>query len=228
MKVIVSQSEPLEAGAGLAVVGLYEDGSLPEALAALAGAGDAKGAFKKKLLLHAGDGPRARHRPRQARGGRRRAPARRRGAGGEGGRAAGGELGRLGAAGVRRRRRRRGSAGRPARSSAPTASTASRARGRGRRRAGAGHRVADAAGAGGRRRGGRDGARLRRGPEPRPRPAEHPRQLRHAELPGGPRRGDRRRPRAPSRSTCSGPSRSPPRAWAAWSPSAAAAASRRG
>jgi leucyl aminopeptidase len=55
MKVIVSQSDPLAVGVGLAVVGLYEDGSLPDALAGLAGAGDAKGAFKKKLLLHAGD-----------------------------------------------------------------------------------------------------------------------------------------------------------------------------
>jgi leucyl aminopeptidase len=55
MKVIVSQSDPLAVGVGLAVVGLYEDGSLPDALAGLAGAGDAKGAIKKKLLLHAGD-----------------------------------------------------------------------------------------------------------------------------------------------------------------------------
>jgi leucyl aminopeptidase len=55
MKVIVSQSEPLEAGAGLAVVGLDEGGALPQAIAALAGAGDAKGGFKKTLLLHAGD-----------------------------------------------------------------------------------------------------------------------------------------------------------------------------
>jgi leucyl aminopeptidase len=53
MKVLVTQGSPLEADAGLAVVGLYEDGSLPESLAALAGAGDAKGSFKKKLLLHA-------------------------------------------------------------------------------------------------------------------------------------------------------------------------------
>jgi leucyl aminopeptidase len=56
MKVIVSQSEPLAAGVGLTVVGLYEDGVLPAAIADLAGAGDAKGAFKKKLLLHAGAG----------------------------------------------------------------------------------------------------------------------------------------------------------------------------
>ncbi len=51
------------------------------------------------------------------------------------------------------------------------------------------------------------------------------RQLRHAELPR--RRAPRRSPPATtrSRSTCSAPSRSPPRAWAAWSPSAAAAAS---
>jgi leucyl aminopeptidase len=55
MKVIVSQSDPLDAGVGLAVVGLHEDGSLPDALAELAGAGDAQGAFKKKLLLHADD-----------------------------------------------------------------------------------------------------------------------------------------------------------------------------
>ena len=54
MKVMVTQGEPLEAGAGLAVVGLHEDGALPAAIADLAGAGDAKGAFKKKLLLHAG------------------------------------------------------------------------------------------------------------------------------------------------------------------------------
>ena len=54
-------------------------------------------------------------------------------------------------------------------------------------------------GAGERRRGGRDGTRLRRGAEPRPRPAEHPRQRRHAELPGGARRGDRRRPRGGQR-----------------------------
>jgi leucyl aminopeptidase len=53
MKVIISQSEPLAAGAGLAVVGLYEDGSLSEAIAGLTGADDAKGSFKKKLLLHA-------------------------------------------------------------------------------------------------------------------------------------------------------------------------------
>jgi leucyl aminopeptidase len=55
MKVMVSQSDPLEAGVGLAVVGLPEDGTLPDALAELAGAADAKGAFKKKLVLHAGD-----------------------------------------------------------------------------------------------------------------------------------------------------------------------------
>jgi len=50
---MVSQSEPLAAGAELAVVGLHEGGSLPEAIAGLAGADDAQGAFKKKLLLHA-------------------------------------------------------------------------------------------------------------------------------------------------------------------------------
>ena len=53
MKVVVSQSEPLAAGAGLTVVGLHEDGSPPPAIAGLAGADDAQGSFKKKLLLHA-------------------------------------------------------------------------------------------------------------------------------------------------------------------------------
>ena len=54
MKVVVSQSELLEAGAGLVALGLFEDGELPAAISALDGAGDAKGSFKKKLLLHAG------------------------------------------------------------------------------------------------------------------------------------------------------------------------------
>ncbi len=191
---MVSQSDPLDAGAGLAVVGLYEDGALPDAIAGLAGAGDAKGAFKKKLLLHAagtrilvvGLGKRE-----EADAERLRVAAAL--AAKEAGRA-GGELDRLGAAGVRRRRRRGGGAGHrhdprllPLRSL--------QGQGDGRRRAVARNRGADAAGAGGRRRGGRDGACLRRGAEPRPRPAEHSRQLRHAELPRGPRRGDRRRPR---------------------------------
>ncbi|HKA67026.1 MAG TPA: leucyl aminopeptidase [Solirubrobacterales bacterium] len=52
MKVEVRQSELSEAGAGLAVVGLYEDGSLPAEVARAPGAADAKGAFKKLLLLH--------------------------------------------------------------------------------------------------------------------------------------------------------------------------------
>ena len=55
MKVVVSQNEPLEAGADLVVLGLYEGEALPVAIAELAGSGDAKGGFKKKLLLHAGD-----------------------------------------------------------------------------------------------------------------------------------------------------------------------------
>jgi leucyl aminopeptidase len=55
MKVMVSHGDPLEVEAGLAVVGLHEDGVLPSPLAGLAGAADAKGSFKKKLLLHAGD-----------------------------------------------------------------------------------------------------------------------------------------------------------------------------
>jgi leucyl aminopeptidase len=58
MKVEVLQSEPLAAAAELAVVGLYEDGTLPSAIADLPGAVDAKGAFKKLMLLHPADGPR--------------------------------------------------------------------------------------------------------------------------------------------------------------------------
>ncbi|MCW2988397.1 MAG: Leucyl aminopeptidase [Solirubrobacterales bacterium] len=55
MKVGVSQDEPLEAGVDLAVVGLYEGEALPDGLADAPGAADAKGAFKKTLLLlHAG------------------------------------------------------------------------------------------------------------------------------------------------------------------------------
>jgi leucyl aminopeptidase len=57
MKVEVTQDDLLAAGAGLAVAGLYEDESLPEALAALAGADGAKGGFKKLTRLHAGGAP---------------------------------------------------------------------------------------------------------------------------------------------------------------------------
>ena len=56
MRVEVRQSELLQAGADLTVVGLYEDGTLPAAIAATPGAGDAKGGFKKLALLHPGDG----------------------------------------------------------------------------------------------------------------------------------------------------------------------------
>jgi len=52
MKVEVRQGELLEAEAGLAVAGLCEDGSLPSPLADLPGAAAAKGAYKKRLLLH--------------------------------------------------------------------------------------------------------------------------------------------------------------------------------
>jgi leucyl aminopeptidase len=55
MKVLVTQSDPLAAGVDLAVVGLHEGGTLPSAIADLAGAGGAKGAFEKKLLLHSGE-----------------------------------------------------------------------------------------------------------------------------------------------------------------------------
>jgi leucyl aminopeptidase len=52
MKVEVRQGELTEAAAGLAVVGLHEDGELPDAVAAAAGAGDARATFKEKLLLY--------------------------------------------------------------------------------------------------------------------------------------------------------------------------------
>ena len=55
MKVEVRQSEALQAGTDLVAVGLCDGESLPAAVAELAGAGDAKGGFKKKLLLHAAD-----------------------------------------------------------------------------------------------------------------------------------------------------------------------------
>ena len=57
MKVEVRQGELLEAEAGLAVAGLCEEGSLPAAIAALPGAAAAKGGFKKRLSLHAGERP---------------------------------------------------------------------------------------------------------------------------------------------------------------------------
>jgi leucyl aminopeptidase len=47
MKVDVRQSELTEVDADLGVVGLYEDESLPPAIAGAPGAGDAKGGFKK-------------------------------------------------------------------------------------------------------------------------------------------------------------------------------------
>jgi leucyl aminopeptidase len=52
MKVDVRQSELLESGTDLVAVGLYEGESLPAALADEPGAGSAKGAYKKLLLLH--------------------------------------------------------------------------------------------------------------------------------------------------------------------------------
>jgi leucyl aminopeptidase len=55
MKVEVRQSDPIEAGADLTVVGLYDGGSPPPALSGVPGAGNARGAFKKRLLLHQGE-----------------------------------------------------------------------------------------------------------------------------------------------------------------------------
>jgi len=55
MKVEVRQGELLAVEVELAVAGLCEDESLPSALAELPGAAAAKGGFKKRLLLHAGE-----------------------------------------------------------------------------------------------------------------------------------------------------------------------------
>jgi leucyl aminopeptidase len=54
MKIEIRQEE-VPAKAALTVVGLDENGTLPSAVAEIAGAAGAKGTFKKKLLLHAGD-----------------------------------------------------------------------------------------------------------------------------------------------------------------------------
>jgi leucyl aminopeptidase len=57
MKVEVIQGDPLAADAGLAVIGLYEGESLPDAVAALPGADGGKGGFKRLTSLHSGTAP---------------------------------------------------------------------------------------------------------------------------------------------------------------------------
>jgi len=52
MKVMVRQSPLLEAGSGLAVIGLYEGGKLPDEIVAIPGSDQAQGGFKKLRLLH--------------------------------------------------------------------------------------------------------------------------------------------------------------------------------
>jgi leucyl aminopeptidase len=59
MRVDVSQVEPLEVDTGLLVVGLFEDGSLPEGLLEAPGAAGARGGFKKLSELHPQGAPRA-------------------------------------------------------------------------------------------------------------------------------------------------------------------------
>ncbi len=54
MKIAVQQGDLLEAEAELTVIGLYEDGSLPSAIGEVPGTADAKGAFKKSMLLRPG------------------------------------------------------------------------------------------------------------------------------------------------------------------------------
>jgi len=59
MKVSVSDTPLAQAGADLLVVGLFDGESLPAELASANGAADARGAFKKRLLLHPGEPARA-------------------------------------------------------------------------------------------------------------------------------------------------------------------------
>ena len=219
------ESRSPEVDADLLVVGLYEGEELPAELAAAPGAADAKGGFKKLSTAPSREAPPgAGRRARQARGDRRRARPGRRGAGRQGGGQARGGLARLAAC----------------RSPTTTTATAEglvtgtilgayrfdRFLSTGPRRpAPAATRVADPA----RRRTasparGRGRPRLRRGAEPRPRPAEPALQRRHPLLPGRPRRGDRRRPRRGQRRGARPRARSPRRRWAAWSRSARARA----
>jgi leucyl aminopeptidase len=52
MRVDVTDKQPQDAGAGLVCLGLFEDEELGEPFAATAGAGDARGGYKKLKLLH--------------------------------------------------------------------------------------------------------------------------------------------------------------------------------
>ncbi len=167
--------------------------------------------------------PGARRRARQARGAGRRAGAGRRGAGRQRGRQAGGDLARLGAArkpattrqlaeGARHRHDPRRLSLRPLQERGPRRPTAAVAR------------LADPAGDPRASPAAAEAARdLRRGAEPRPRPAEPALQRRHPVLPGRARARRSPPPTTRSASRCSAARRSRPRGWAAWSPSARAA-----
>src|SRR6266487_435814 len=54
MKVAVSEIELVQVDADLLAIGLYEGDELPAELSSAAGVADAKGSFKKRLLLHPG------------------------------------------------------------------------------------------------------------------------------------------------------------------------------
>jgi len=54
MNVLVSDAGLSDSDADLVVVGLYEDGTLPDELSSAPGSSDAKGGFKKRVLLHPG------------------------------------------------------------------------------------------------------------------------------------------------------------------------------
>jgi leucyl aminopeptidase len=59
MRVLVSDTALSQVDAELAVIGLYEDGELPEELGSAAGAADARGRYKESVLLHPGSPARA-------------------------------------------------------------------------------------------------------------------------------------------------------------------------
>ncbi len=222
MKVSVSQAELAAADADLLVVGLCEGEDLPAALADAPGAAGAKGGFKKLVLVHpespsralvVGLGKRADLDAEKARVAAALAAK---------------EAAKLDASSIAWAlpgRGRRPGAGRGHRHrDDPRRLPLRPLQERGPRRPYAPRpRVADAARARLGRRRGRGGPRLRRGTEPRPRPAE-PALATSPPRPIWPRAPSRSPPpTTTSASRCSGARRSPPRRWAAWSRSARAA-----
>ncbi len=219
MRVEVSQTQPTETDADLLVVGLYEGEQLPAELAAAPGAGDAKGGFQKLTLL----------RPEQP------------------GRVLVVGLGKRDDADAERIRLAAAVAAKEA-AKLEAASLAWLLPESDEDEATAEALVTGTILAGyrfdrylsrdpddppppqiesltllapqARRRRRRGGPHLRRGAEPRPRPAEPALQRRHPVLPGPAGAGDRLRTTRVSAPKSSDATRSPPRRWAGWSRSA--------